>query len=102
MAVIDRQQVFVGSLNFDPRSIKINTEMGVFIEGGPLASDIMSRVDENIDLFTYRVGLNEKDRLIWSYDGKGEDEVRLSEPDAGIWRRIIVGITALLPVEGQL
>lgn len=102
LAIIDRQQVFVGSLNFDPRSIKINSEMGVFIEGGPLARDIMRRVDENIGQFTYRVGLNEKDRLIWQYDGKGEDEVRLSEPDAGIWRRIVVAITALLPVEGQL
>ena len=30
--IVDRQTLFVGSLNLDPRSIDLNTEMGMFIE----------------------------------------------------------------------
>ena len=36
--LIDRRKVFVGSLNLDPRSIDINTEMGVLIESPELAT----------------------------------------------------------------
>ena len=29
--VVDREKVYIGSMNFDPRSAHINSEMGVFI-----------------------------------------------------------------------
>ncbi|MGB5456271.1 MAG: phospholipase D family protein, partial [Gammaproteobacteria bacterium] len=35
--LIDRKRVFVGSLNLDPRSIDINTEMGLLIDSPELA-----------------------------------------------------------------
>ena len=31
-AVIDQQKVFFGSMNFDPRSESVNTELGVFAD----------------------------------------------------------------------
>ena len=42
--IIDREKVFVGSLNMDPRSIDINTEMGVVID----SPDLANRLAENI------------------------------------------------------
>ena len=101
-ALIDEDQVFIGSMNFDPRSIKINTEMGVFIHSEELSQKSLNRINERMFDFTYKVELNEKDRLVWRYTGNGQNELRLSEPDAGFWRRLQVAITALLPVEGQL
>ena len=35
--VIDRERVFIGSMNLDPRSCDINSEMGVIIESPGLA-----------------------------------------------------------------
>jgi putative cardiolipin synthase len=38
--VVDRRKVFVGSMNFDPRSADINTEMGVIIDSPVLAEQL--------------------------------------------------------------
>jgi putative cardiolipin synthase len=42
--VIDRDQVFVGSANLDPRSLRINTEMGLLVSSGPLNADVRRAV----------------------------------------------------------
>jgi putative cardiolipin synthase len=44
--VVDRSKVFIGSMNFDPRSFSINTEAGAFVESPGLANalaEVMSR-----------------------------------------------------------
>jgi putative cardiolipin synthase len=38
--VVDHRQVFVGSMNFDPRSATLNTEMGVIVDSPGLADAI--------------------------------------------------------------
>jgi putative cardiolipin synthase len=38
--VVDRKKVFVGSMNFDPRSFAINAEAGAFIASEGLAGDL--------------------------------------------------------------
>jgi putative cardiolipin synthase len=38
--VVDRRYAFVGSMNFDPRSVNINTEAGAFIDSPELAQDL--------------------------------------------------------------
>jgi putative cardiolipin synthase len=39
-AVADGRYVFIGSMNLDPRSSEINTEMGVFVDSPELAADM--------------------------------------------------------------
>lgn len=44
--VVDRERVFIGSMNLDPRSSRLNSEMGVIIDSQDLAgklADIMHR-----------------------------------------------------------
>lgn len=38
--VVDRERLFIGSMNLDPRSIEINSEMGVVIESPSLAEKL--------------------------------------------------------------
>jgi len=38
--VIDREQVFIGSMNLDPRSAHINTEAGAFVKSPGLAQEL--------------------------------------------------------------
>src|SRR4030095_13242273 len=43
--VIDHQRAFVGSMNFDQRSLNINTEIGLIIESPQIAREIATRFD---------------------------------------------------------
>jgi putative cardiolipin synthase len=46
--VIDRQRVFVGSMNLDPRSAIHNSEMGVIIDSPPLAAKLAQRMERDM------------------------------------------------------
>ncbi len=100
--VIDREELFVGSLNFDPRSIAINTEVGLFIHSPEMASDFSQLVWDDLPKYTYRVELDDRGKLRWHYDYNDADQVYSSEPQAGLWRRFKAGFYRLLPIEDQL
>ncbi len=99
--VIDRETIFIGSLNYDPRSVFINTEMGLFVESVEAGADFRQSIFDDLPRTTWRVDLDDKGRLRWTYDHGGEKLVTGTEP-AGLWRRIHVGLYRLLPIEGQL
>jgi putative cardiolipin synthase len=65
--VIDRRRLFVGSMNLDPRSWEINSEMGVVVDSPGLADQLASAMEcdmrpEN----AWRVTLDADDRLLWT------------------------------------
>lgn len=99
LAIIDGQEVFLGSLNLDPRSIKLNTEIGLFIQSRKLSSDLLGSLDEEIENYTYRLAMSESGELEWHFDGPGANAVTRNEPGATFFKRFVVGITALLSVE---
>ena len=43
--VIDRQRAFVGSMNFDQRSLDINTEIGIIVDSPRIAKEIAARFE---------------------------------------------------------
>ena len=47
--VFDRQSVFIGSFNLDPRSAALNTEVGVMIESAAIARQV-GELMENLRL----------------------------------------------------
>ncbi|MBT8074470.1 MAG: phospholipase D family protein [Xanthomonadales bacterium] len=98
---IDRRMTFVGSLNLDPRSIDINTESGVFIDSGPLAAKLTSKLFEVLPTFAYRVTENEKGKLKWTVRIDGMDVVEDKEPQAGGWLRFKAWLFRAAP-ESQL
>ena len=100
--VIDRETIFIGSLNFDPRSIFINTEMGLFIESEEAGKAFTENMIEELSRITWRVDLDEKGKLRWTFDYGDEHIVVNREPQASLWRRIQVGFYRLLPIESQL
>jgi putative cardiolipin synthase len=100
--IIDGQQLFIGSLNFDPRSIEINTEVGLFIHSREAAGDYRDLVLNDLPRYTYRVELDERDRLRWAYRHEGEEAIYHKEPGTSAWKRFKVGFYRLLPIEDQL
>jgi len=101
--IIDRRWVFVGSMNLDPRSAFLNTEMGVLVESPELAEQLRGQFQRATGPeLSYRVVLEENEGLVW-YDRVGGRDRRLErEPDASVGRRISVTLLRLLPMESQL
>ncbi len=99
--VIDRERVFIGSLNLDPRSLEINTEMGVVIESPELARIMAEAVDEHLPSRAWRVERDDKGRLMWTSVIDGETVVSGSEPQVGFGRKLSAFLLRIMP-ESQL
>ncbi|RLA34092.1 MAG: phospholipase D family protein [Gammaproteobacteria bacterium] len=100
--LVDRKEVFIGSFNFDPRSAKINTELGVIIRSPELAERLAAEVDEALPKQTYEVFLNEKGQLRWRSLEDGEEVIYKKEPQTSWWQRFKAGFMRMLPIRGQL
>jgi cardiolipin synthase C len=99
---VDGRCVFVGSFNFDPRSARLNTEMGFVIQSPALARQIAAAFDTRIPFAAYEVRLSESGKLIWIERSGGLEVVHDSEPGTGFWRRAWVGFLSILPIEKHL
>jgi len=100
--VVDQICGFVGSFNFDPRSISLNTEMGVLFCNEQLACEVDAVFARQVTMSeSYRVGL-EEGSLVW-YDGEG-NSVRTwrQEPEAKWMRRLFAHVIGWMPIESQL
>jgi len=101
--LVDRHWVFVGSMNLDPRSAKLNTEMGVLVDSAELAAQLRQQFELNSSPeLSYRVALENGDELVWYDRVDGRERRTEHEPDASTWRRIEVNLLRLLPIESQL
>ena len=99
---VDRQHLFVGSFNWDPRSVDINTELGVIINSEQVAGPTVDKIRKRIHLVAYRVILNDDGKLRW-IDESGDEPVILDkEPDTSWWRRTKAQMGRILPIRGQL
>jgi cardiolipin synthase C len=97
----DRRIGFIGSYNLDPRSSKLNTEMGVFFNCPALARRLPEKAERDLGHNAYRVELA-GNRLVW-VTREGHKQVRYdSEPETGLWKRIKVQVISWLPIEWLL
>jgi len=100
--IVDCEDLFIGSFNWDPRSVYINTELGVIIKSSEMSSWVCDRLDVALDDKTYDVVVNDKGKVRW-IDRSGDQEIILSkEPDTSWWTRFKVGIQRILPIKDQL
>ncbi len=93
---VDRSRIFVGSFNFDPRSARLNTELGFVIESPAMAKEIEDAFDNRIPAGAYEVRLSDTGDLVWIERRGGK------EPGTSIWKRAGIGFASLLPIEWLL
>ncbi|WP_323038972.1 phospholipase D family protein [Gemmobacter sp.] len=100
---LDGETGFVGSLNFDPRSASLNTEMGVLFRLPSLVAE-MDRLfaEESSGDISYQPRLDDRGRLHWLDDDDGGPEIHRTEPQATPVRRLIAWAVGWLPIESQL
>ena len=88
LVVIDRKRLFIGSMNLDPRSATLNTELGAVIDSPQLARELLRVIDIDRLQSAYRVRLKKDGSGIEWFSSDGEHEMVLStEPDASAWLR---------------
>lgn len=100
--LVDREEFFLGSFNWDPRSAYINTELGVIIKSAPLGKAVDDQINKILNEVTYEVVLDEDGELKWIDRSSAEPVFLYSEPDTGFWRQFSVELMKLLPIRGQL
>ncbi len=101
---VDGQQLFVGSFNFDPRSARLNTEMGFVVHSPLLAGQMAAQFQAVIPARAYTLQLGPQGQLQWQdpHPAAGAAAVLEQEPGAGFWRRLMVRVMSWLPIEGLL
>jgi putative cardiolipin synthase len=97
----DERTIFIGSMNLDPRSIHLNTEVGTLIECPALASELTGKVLRNLDGNTYEVRLAGR-KLEWVTTEGGRSVRFTAEPETSAWQRFKTALLGCLPIESQL
>jgi len=99
---VDGRAVFVGSFNFDPRSVWLNCEMGLWIESPTLAARVAGALDQGIGPLAWQLGMVDGS-LTWSgSDAGGPPVTRSEEPGTSMVRRAALSVLAWLPVEWMM
>lgn len=99
--VFDRHKTFVGSFNFDPRSVLWNTEVGVLVDSPKLAEYTRALALQGMapDV-SYRPELQDG-KLVWITEDNGQIHTLNREP-GGLWRRFNAWVAKAVGLERML
>jgi len=106
--VVDRRQVFVGSMNMDQRSKLLNTEMGIIVDSPALAQAVLQFFDTaSSPANAYRVSLVDKGsphagRMQWHARGASKTITFTHDPGTTVKQRLEVALLKWLPIQGSL
>ena len=97
--IIDRDKVFIGSANLDPRSLRINTEMGFLV----ISEDFNRSVRDAVDVDfsgenAWRLELQDDGQVHWV----AGDTRLTSQPALSYMQRIEDWLFSLMPLEDEL
>lgn len=99
---IDANRIFVGSFNFDPRSVNLNCEMGFLIDSPAMAGEISAAFSDQIARGSYQVVLRDG-QMRWIETGAdGKEIVHNDEPKVSAWDRLMITVVGWLPIEWAL
>jgi putative cardiolipin synthase len=94
--VIDTCYVFIGSMNFDPRSAVINTEMGVIVDSPALAAELRAVMLRDMDgKNAWRLSLDEGGKVLWT----NSDQTVNKQPSRGFMQNVMNVIFKVVPKE---
>jgi putative cardiolipin synthase len=106
--VFDRQRLFIGSMNFDQRSMHLNTEIGLIIDSPELAQQTAARFEAMVSPpNSYGLTLLPRDggrspRLVWRTEEDGKAVEYDREPARSNGQTLRVKLLSLLPLDGEL
>jgi putative cardiolipin synthase len=102
--VFDREMVYIGSMNLDPRSLLLNTESGLLIRSSAAAEAAAGFIEARMQpQASYRIRIDPdqtegRPELVW-LDG---EIVHRGEPNTGFWTRLLMDLISASQWEEQL
>lgn len=106
--VFDRTKFFIGSMNFDQRSMHLNTEIGLIIDSPELAQQVAKRFNAMAQpANAYQLALLPDDaggtpHLVWRTQENAVEVTFDVEPARSNWQRTKLHLLSLLPWENEL
>ena len=97
--IIDNDEVFIGSTNLDPRSLRINTEMGLLVTSRSFNQAVRDAVDDDFSSTNaWHLQLEDDGNIVWV-----SGNLVLDIPPANSFmQRIEDWFFALLPIEDEM
>jgi phosphatidylserine/phosphatidylglycerophosphate/cardiolipin synthase-like enzyme len=102
--VFDRKVTFVGSFNLDPRSVNLNTEMGLLVESPTLANAVAVSIENDIAAGnSWQVVTGDAGKVEWITEKNGVITSELeTEPMTSAARRVEADALSVIPDNAQL
>ena len=105
--VFDREKVLIGAMNFDKRSLELNTELGLLVHSPALAQQVAKQFESITNpANSYEVAFDHNGdeaagppRLIWRTETDGEIVELTIEPIRSMWQRAMVDFLLALPID---
>ncbi|MDH0745930.1 phospholipase D family protein [Pseudomonas sp. GD03842] len=99
--IFDRQKIFVGSFNFDPRSVLWNTEVGVLVDSPELTEHLRELALQGMaPAVSYQAEL-ENGQVVWVTEDNGKIHTLYKEP-GDWWRRLNAWFSSAVGLERML
>lgn len=99
--IFDQQKSFIGSFNFDPRSVLWNTEVGVLVDSPELAAHVRELALQGMaPPLSYEAKL-EKGQIVWVTEDNGKLHTLTKEPGS-LWRRFNAWFSTTVGLERML
>jgi putative cardiolipin synthase len=107
--IFDRETVFVGSLNLDPFSIDINTEIGILFHSPEMAGEMAAELDASGLEHVYELKLVKSPpeskgeftvytwNIEWLERVDGQIVWHAKEPNVGIWDSLLLFLKGFVP-----
>ena len=97
--VIDHDKVFIGSTNLDPRSLRVNTEMGLLVESKELNKILRDAINPDFRTTNaWHLKYDKNNQVTWVSD----DVVLMEQPATSFMQRIEDWFFSHLPIEEEL
>ncbi len=78
--ILDKKKVFIGSFNFDPRSVFWNTEVGVLVDSPELAGQVRQLALEGMAPAMSDQARLENGEIVWLTEDDGRLQTLRKEP----------------------
>ena len=97
--VLDRQRLFIGTMNADPRSMVLNTEVSLMIDSPELAEAVISVFSSDFQpQNSWRVMLDDNGAMSW----QSSEGVLDRQPSSSAWHRVSDFLYGVLPIDDQM
>lgn len=94
---VDRRSLFIGSFNWNQRSVNRDTESGAIIHSPAMAAEFVDGVRAWMPEATFRLSLDESNDILWTTVENGQEVTISKEPQTGAWKRFTAWFLRIAP-----